>query len=92
MDYIAKFVRDAYKRFIGQYNIIDTTLDELKTTAQGIVTFLVEKTRVPRIGGVARSGTLVSLEEDETQIDTVLMRFSWNIPIPLNHIDITIEV
>jgi hypothetical protein len=92
VDFIAKFLRSTYARFIGPYNIVDTTMDELKTTAGAAIKFLVEDTRRPKIGGLARSGTLKSIEEDETQIDTVRISFGFSIPIPLNHIGITIEV
>lgn len=92
VDFIAKFLRDTYKGFPGRYNIIDTTLDELRTVAKAVLTFLKEDTRLPRIGGVIRSGSLVKVEESTTQIDTVKMRFKFDIPIPLNNLDITIEV
>jgi len=92
VDFIAKFIRTAYLGYPGVYNIIDTTEDDLRTTAKGIITFLKEDTRLPRIGGVIRSGKLKSVVESEEQIDTMKMRFGFNIPIPLNNIDITIEV
>jgi hypothetical protein len=94
VDFIAKFVRDSYEQggFIGKSNIVDTTLDELKTTGQGIINFLKEKTRLPRIGGVIRNGSLQSISEDADQIDTVNIRFGFVIPIPLNNLDIVIEV
>ena len=91
VDFIAKFLRDTYAGYIGQYNIVDTTLDALRTTATAAVKFLKDK-RVPKFGGVIKTGTLISLVESTTQIDTVEMRFGFSIPIPLNHIDITIEV
>lgn len=92
VDYIAKFLRNTYVPFVGQYNIIDTTLDALKTTAEGVVVFFRDSSRVPRFGGVIRSGKLVSLTESEIEIDTVDMLFQFQIPIPLNHIDIVIQV
>lgn len=92
VDFIAKFWRQTYARFIGQYNIVNTTLDNLRTTGNAGIGFLREKTKVPKFGGVIRSGQLVSLVESETAIDTVEIRFSHGIPIPLNHIDIVVEV
>jgi len=92
VDFIAKFLRDAFSDFIGIYNIVDTTLDELKTVAKAAIVFLTEDTRLPRIGGVVRGGSLVLIEESETQIDTINMRFAFDIPIPLNNLDITIQV
>lgn len=91
VDFIAKFLRDTYAGYIGQYNIVDTTLDALRTTATAAVKFLKDR-RVPKFGGVIKTGSLISLVESTTQIDTVEMRFGFSIPIPLNHIDITIEV
>lgn len=92
VDFIAKFLRGVYVDMMGQWNILDTTMDELRTRATASLTFLRESTRLPKIGGVIRSGTLQTLEESETQIDTVTMRFKMDIPIPLNNLDITIEV
>lgn len=92
VDFIAKFLRNAYKGPIGRYNIVDTTMDLLKTTAQASLNFLKDYTRLPFIGGNIRSGSLVSIVEDPNQIDTVKIRFSLQVPIPLNYIDITIEV
>lgn len=92
VDFIAKFLRTTYRAYPGQYNIVDTTMDELKATATGAIAFLRDNTRLPKIGGVIRSGELKSIAESETQIDTVNMRFGFSIPIPLNNLDITIEV
>ena len=90
VDFIAKFLRDNKDRYIGVYNIVDETLDELKSGSQSMITFLREETRFPAIGGVIRSGRLVELGEG-VNIDTIRMRFRFDIPIPLNNIDITIE-
>lgn len=92
VDFIAKFLRNVYKDMIGQYNIVDTTLDELRTRASAAIGFLKDDTRLPKIGGVIRSGVLQTIAEDEDQIDRVTMRFKLDIPIPLNNLDITIEV
>lgn len=92
VDYIAKFLRNLYRPFIGQYNIIDTTLDALKTTAEGAIVFFRDDSRVPRFGGVIRAGKLVSLTESAVEIDTVDLLFNFQIPIPLNHIDIVVQV
>lgn len=91
VDFASKFIRNQYKPYIGRYNIVNTTLDELRTTAKSIITFLSETTRLPRVGAVIRGGQLKTLAEDPTQIDTVRMRFKLDFPVPLNNIDITIE-
>lgn len=91
VDYIAKFMRNAFKDYIGVYNIVDSTFDELKTTAKAVLDYLRDQTVLPRIGGVIKSGNLLRLEEG-TNIDTIAIRFKLDIPVPLNGIDITIQV
>lgn len=92
VDFISKFLRTTYAPYVGQYNITDTTLDGLRTTAQAVINYLKDSARVPKFGGVIRSGSLVSIAESTTQLDTVEMRFSFAIPVPLNSIDITVQV
>lgn len=92
VDFIAKFVRINHKQFIGQYNIVDSTFDDLKTNAKGILTYLAESTKLPKIGGVIRDGKLASVVQDPVNIDTITERYTLNIPIPLNNLDITIVV
>lgn len=92
VDFIAKFLRTTFAPFIGVYNIVDTTIDTLQTTATASITFLKDKTIFPKIGGVIRSGRLALIEEDPDQLDTVNMRFAFQIPLPLNNIDIVIAV
>ena len=91
VDFIAKFMRESFKQYIGTYNIVDETLDEMKGTAQAVITFLRDETQLPAIGGVIRSGTLSSIQEG-VNIDTIEMRFILDIPIPLNNINIAIVV
>lgn len=92
VDFIAKFLRNTFAPFIGVYNIVDTTFDELRGSAKATITFLKDETRLPRIGGVIRSGSLTQLVQSTANIDTVLMTFSFDIPIPLNNLQITIQV
>jgi hypothetical protein len=92
VDFIAKFIRNNHRAFIGKYNIVDTALDDLKANATGIINFLRDNTRLPKIGGVIRSGKLVLIEQDPVNIDSIIERYSLDIPIPLNNLDITIVV
>lgn len=91
MDYISKFFRTQMKKFIGTWNIVDTTLDEIKGNFTAAFKFLKEDTKITKIGGVVKSATLVSLAADESQIDTVRARVKVSLPIPLNNLVITVE-
>lgn len=92
VDFIAKFIRTNHKKYIGQYNIVDTTFDELKSNAAGICKYLTENTRLPKIGGVIKGGKLTSVTQDPVNIDTIVEKYSLDIPVPLNNLDITIIV
>lgn len=94
VDFIAKFLRKNHERanFVGQYNITDNTLDDLKTFAQRNIDFLKDATRRPKIGGVIEGGILTEIAPDEVNIDSVKERYKFDIPIPLNNLDITIVV
>lgn len=92
VDFIAKFIRNNHRQFIGQYNIVDSTFDDLKSNATGLLKFLKENTRLPKIGGVIRGGKLVSITQDPVNIDTIIEKYRLDIPVPLNNLDITIIV
>lgn len=92
VDFIAKFIRSNHKQFPGKYNIVDNAFDDLKTSAAGIVTFLKDSTKLPKIGGVIKSGKLLSAIQDPVNIDTIQEQWQLDIPIPLNNLDITINV
>lgn len=92
VDFIAKFIRINHQQFPGKYNIVDNAFDDLKTSATGIVTFLKDSTKLPKIGGVIKSGKLVSAIQDPVNIDGIQEVWSLDIPIPLNNLDITINV
>jgi hypothetical protein len=91
VDFVAKFLRTTYAPFIGQYNIVDSTIDTLQRTGEASIGFLRDRTRLPKIGGVIRNGSLSSIAEDTTQIDTVNMTFTCSFPVPLNNVDITLQ-
>jgi hypothetical protein len=92
VDFIAKFIRENQTQFIGQYNIVDSTLDDIKTSATGIIKYLTEATKLPKIGGVIKSGSIDKVEVDSVNIDRVNEVLSLDIPIPLNGIDVTLVV
>jgi hypothetical protein len=92
VDFIAKFIRNAHKDFPGKYNIVDGAFDDLKTNSAGIVGFLRDDTKKPKIGGVIKSGKLISAIQDPNNIDAIKENWSLDIPIPLNNLYIAIFV
>ena len=92
VDFADKFIKIQYRPYIGKYNIYDGTLDELKTNAKAVIGALKDKFKVSKIGGVIKNGVLKSLAENPDKIDSVKMRFGFDFPIPLNDLEITVEV
>jgi hypothetical protein len=92
VDFIAKFIRTNHSKFPGKYNIVDNAFDDLKTSAVGIIGFLKDSTKKPKIGGVIKSGSLTSAIQDPVNIDGIIEQWALDIPIPLNNLDITINV
>lgn len=91
VDYIAKFMRNSFGSFIGKYNIVDSTYDELKSVSGSVIDYLKNQTTIKGIGGIIKSGSLKEIKEGAS-IDTINMKFGLDIPVPLNNIDIVIEV
>ena len=92
VDFIAKFIRTNYLQFIGQYNIVDQTLDDLKLNAKSIINYLTENTILPQFGGVLVSGALSSITQNPSQLDGLLETWTLTVPIPLNNLDITLLI
>lgn len=92
VDFIAKFVRTNHKPFIGQYNIVDSTFDDLKTNAKAIMAYLSQGTKLPKIGGVISNGQLTSIVQNPAALDGILETWTISVPVPLNNLDITLVV
>lgn len=91
VDFISYFIVAQYKSMIGRYNITSGTIDHMKQVASAILKYLREDLSVDKLGGVIKGGTLLYIREGAS-IDTLEMKFRLSIPIPLNNIDITIQV
>lgn len=90
VDFIAKFVRSYYKPFIGIYNVVQSTKDEMMTLGTTLIEYL-KKQKMPRIGSPVTDGKIIRLEEGLTG-DTIEIDFDLTIPLPLNNINIKLIV
>ena len=91
VDLVARFFRGCFSPYLGIYNITDGLFDLLKSKGQAGIGFL-KKQRVQRIGAPLRSGQLTGVAESDTQPDTVEVGISIDVPLPLNHLNITLLV
>lgn len=92
VDFCCYYLMDGHKDYIGQYNITDALIQELSITAGSLLKYLKETTKRPKIGANLRDGKLLSINESETNIDTIGEIYALSIPVPLNYLDIIVRV
>lgn len=85
VDYIAKFVRDTLRPYIGKYNITKVYLEMVASITQGLLRLLIED-------GQLIAGEIVSLYQDEDQPDTVRLTIDLDVPYPANYIRVTLLI
>jgi hypothetical protein len=87
VDFVAKFLRNALRNFIGKFNITPAFLDSIATVVQGQLAFLGGEGM-----GVIASGTLNNIIQDETNPDTILVDVTLEVLYPCNYIRVTLVV
>lgn len=85
VDFIAKFFRNSLRPYIGRFNITKIYIEQLRTVGTGILKFLTAN-------GQLISGEIVSLEQSESQPDTVLLEVDLLVPFPANFIRVTLLI
>jgi hypothetical protein len=90
VDFVSYFLVQRYKGYIGQWNVYKGLFDAMTLTASSAVKFLKDN-EVPQFGGIIRGGKLTKIGEGAA-IDTAEVKFRFDMPVPLNNIDITIVV
>lgn len=85
VDFTAKFLRLAVRKFIGINNINPGLLDALGTTINAVLKFLEE-------AGVLNGSNLNNIAQDAVNRDTVLVDVTLDVPYPCNYIRITLVV
>ena len=87
IDYVAKFMRNALRNFIGSFNITPAFLDQLSTVIQGQLAFLGTEGL-----GVVADATLNNVIQDEDNPDTILVDVTLEMLYPANYIRVTLVV
>ena len=85
VDFTAKFLRLAVRKFIGINNINASLLDSLGTTVNAVLKFLEGS-------GVLNGSNLNNLAQDKVNRDTVLIDVTLDVPYPCNYIRLTLVV
>ena len=85
VDYIAKFVRNQLRPYIGKYNITKVFLEMIASITDGLINLLIQD-------GQLIDGQIVELLQDEDQPDTVRLTIDIDVPYPCNYIRVTLLI
>jgi hypothetical protein len=85
VDYIAKFIRNQLRPYIGRYNITKPFLEMLASITDGLIKLLIED-------GQLIDGQIKELIQDEDQPDTVRLTIDIDVPYPCNYIRVTLLI
>jgi hypothetical protein len=85
VDFTAKFLRMAVRKFIGVNVINDNLLDSLGTTIHAVLKFLEE-------AGVLNGSAVNNILQDSTNMDTVLIDVTLDVPYPCNYLRLTLVI
>jgi hypothetical protein len=91
VDAITRFLRGIMEPYIGPWNVTEALIDHLKTVSTAGIEFL-KNSKVDRAGAVLIDGTIVILEPDPLQGDTVNETIDITVPLPFNNLRITLLI
>ena len=85
LDFVAIFLRQSLRAFIGRFNITQGLLDSFGTVLQGLCGYLVEV-------GVLLGFDVNQIIQDEANPDSVLIDITLDVPYPCNYINLTLAI
>lgn len=88
-DFVSKFLRQELDPYTGKYNITPQYLEMLKVVINGLTARLKETTTV---GPVILEGTLISIEQNAVELDTVDIEYQIEAPVPGNFIRVKLQI
>lgn len=91
VDLMARFFRALMAPYIGPWNVTQALIDHLKTVSTGGINFL-KTSAAPRCGSALIDGTIANLTIDPNEGDQVLETIAIVIPLPFNHLKLTLVI
>ena len=89
VDFVSQLFRQELDPYTGRYNITPELLETLKIVIDGLFSRLRQSSD---IGPVILSGQLISIEQDEVELDTINVLVDIEVPVPANFIRVRIQV
>lgn len=87
IDFVSVFLQTSLEGFLGQYNVLPETLDDILQAMNTATADLMNRS-VARIGPPLLSGEVTRLLVDPNSADRVQIFFKGSVPKPLNEIDL----
>lgn len=87
IDFVSVFLQTSLEGFLGQYNVLPETLDDILQSMNTATADLVNRS-VARIGPPLLSGEVTRLQVDPNSADRVQIFFKGSVPKPLNDIEL----
>lgn len=85
VDFMAKYMRNGLRNFIGKFNVTQPFLDTLATVVHGMLNFGIEQ-------GVIIGGDLNNIIQSADAPDTVLIDVTLDPPYPCNYLRLTLVI
>lgn len=82
VDFCAKYIRNSLRPYVGNHNITDEFLTQLRGITESIIRALVQS------GVLLQGTTLDSLYQDPDEPDAVIIEISLRVPYPCNKIHV----
>lgn len=83
VDFLSKFFQEILESFIGQYNVLPETINEISRAISDAAEQLKSR-RIARFGPPLLEGTITSIGVSEFSADRIELFFSGKVPKPLN--------
>lgn len=89
IDFVSIFLQRSLERFIGQYNVLPETLDDILQSMNAVTTDLTTR-KVAKIGPPLLSGEVKRVAQVPNFASRVEAYFQGKVPSPLNNIDLRV--
>lgn len=90
-DYLSYYVYNLLKPFVGTWNIVDDTLNTIRTTLIAGLELLITQ-KLPKIGAPLLSYTILTLEQSQVNKDRITVAIRISIVDPANYFDVNLEI
>lgn len=90
-DFVSYYVYNLLKPFVGSWNIVEDTLNTVRTTLIAGLELLIQQ-KLPKIGSPLLSYTILKLEQSTVNKDRIIVSIRITLVDPANYFDVNLEI